>query len=533
MIKSLLAMLGFGHKVKKEIVVNAESLEVRVAVLEEGNLEEFFIERESEDRVVGSIFKGRVQNLEDGLQAAFIDIGQKKNAFVHFWDMIPEDATRLEAEEGVQNVRPQNARKLTAAEIAKRYPIGSDIVVQVTKGAIGTKGPRVTASLSIPGRYLVMMPGCSLKGVSRKIEDDKERARLKAILARLPVPPGIGIIVRTAGAGARKVSFVRDLRGLLDIWKQIDTGLREKPAPARLYQEPDLVERTIRDALTEDIDRVVIDNKEVFEQIRDNVGRISRRSKNRIKLYEGEAPIFEHFAVERQLENCFRRKVWLKSGGYLVFDETEALVAIDINTGRHKGGQSQEESILQVNLESAVEIARQLRLRNVGGLVVIDFIDMKQKRNQQQVYRALRDALKHDRARTNVLPISQLGLVEMTRQRVEESIRSSTYSDCPYCRGRGKVKNLLSMSVAIQRQIAAQMRRRHDKEFSLKITVHPAVLERLRKEDEQVLVGMMQKYGSRLSFAADPQQHVEDFKIANAGTGEELFTTVERLTGNA
>ncbi len=531
-MKSLLALLGFVRKIKKEIIINAESLEVRVAVLEEGNLEEFSIERPTEERIVGSIFKGRIQNLEDGLQAAFIDIGQKKNAFVHFWDMIPEDAARLEAEEGIQSSRPQNRQKLSAAEMSKRFPIGSEIIVQVTKGAIGTKGPRVTANLSIPGRYLVMMPGCNLKGVSRKIEDVKERQRLKKILARLPVPAGVGLIVRTAGAGARKVSFVRDLRGLLESWKDIQSGLSGTPAPCCLYQEPDLVERIVRDALTEDVDRVVIDAPEVYARLRDKVGRLSRRARNRIKPYDGDAPIFEHFGVERQLENAFRRKVWLKSGGYLVFDETEALVAIDINTGRHKGGSNQEESILQVNLEAASEIARQLRLRNVGGLVVVDFIDMKQKKNQQQVYRILRDALRNDKARTNVLPISPLGLLEMTRQRVEESIHATTYTDCPYCRGRGMVKSLLSMSVAIQRQIASLMRHHHDREpISLKITVHPAVMERLRKEDETVLVALQEKYGSRLSFLSDTLLHMEDFKIANAATGAELYSTIER--GNA
>ena len=523
-----LKKFGLGKKIKKEIIINAESLETRVAVLENGNLEEFFIERPSEDRIVGSIFKGKIQNLEDGLQAAFIDIGMKKNAFVHYWDMIPEDAARLEAEEGVQTRRPRQKRA-GPGEMARQFPIGSEIVVQVTKGAIGTKGPRVTANLSIPGRSLVMMPGCNLKGVSRKIEDVKERQRLKKILARLPIPQGIGLIVRTAGSGARKVSFVRDLRGLLEVWKEIEQGMREKPAPCRLYQEPDLVERIVRDSLTEDIDRVVVDSHEEFETLKAAASKVSRRARSLLKPYDGEAPIFEHFDVERQLENAFRRKVWLKSGGYIVIDETEALVAIDVNTGRHKGGQSQEESIYQVNLEAAEETARQLRLRNVGGLVVIDFIDMKQKRHQNNVYKALKDALKTDKARTNVLQISQLGLLEMTRQRAEESIRASTYTDCPYCQGRGKVKSTLSMSVEVQRRISEVMRRHHaDKEgLPLKIAVNPTVMERLRKEDEVVLVELEHKFGGRLTFMADPNMHMEEFVISNAQTGEELYADHE------
>ncbi len=526
-----LKKFGIGKKkVKKEIIVNAESLETRVAVLEDGNLEEFYIERPSEENIVGSIFKGKIQNLEDGLQAAFIDIGMKKNAFVHYWDMIPEDAARLEAaEEG--NHKPRGRQKRFApGEMAKRFPIGSEIIVQVTKAAIGTKGPRVTANLSVPGRYLVMMPGSGLKGVSRKIEDIKERQRLKKVLARLPIPNTIGLIVRTAGAGARKVSFARDARGLLEIWKDIEQRMKELPAPCRLYQEPDLIERVVRDSLTEDVDRIVIDAREAFESIRDIVSKISRRARGRVKPYDGEAPIFEHFEIERQLENCFRRKVWLKSGGYIVFDETEALVAIDVNTGRHKGANTQEEAILQVNMEAAGEVARQLRLRNVGGLVIIDFIDMKQKKHQHAVYRALKDALRNDKSRTNVLQISQLGLLEMTRQRMEESIRSTTYMDCPYCQGRGKVKSALSMSVEIQRHIAEVMRRhRGDKEpLSVKITVNPAVMERLRSEDEQELVDLQQKHGGRLSFVSDPGRHMEEFTIVHAVTGEELYSSVEK-----
>lgn len=526
----ILRMFGIGKKIKKEIIINAESLETRVAVMENGELEEFYIERPTEERVVGSIFKGKIQNLEDGLQAAFIDIGMKKNAFVHYWDMIPEDAARLEAEEGVQRARSGRQKKFAPGEMARRFPIGSEIVVQVTKGAIGTKGPRVTANLSVPGRYLVMMPGTNLKGVSRKIEDVKERARLKKVLARLPELESIGLIVRTAGAGARKVSFVRDVRGLIDIWKDIEQGIREKPAPCRLYEEPDLIERVVRDSLTEDVDRIVIDSRDDYERIKNHAARISRRAKNIIKLYEGDAPVFEHFKVEQQLESAFRRKVWLKSGGYIVFDETEAMVAIDVNTGRHKGGSSQEESILQVNTEAAEEIARQLRLRNIGGLLVIDFIDMKQRRNQNSVYKTLKEALKQDKARTNVLQISQLGLLEMTRQRVEESIHSSTYVDCPYCKGRGKVKSTLSMSVEIQRHIAEVMRRnKHEREpLPIKVTVNPVVLDRLRKEDEAELIELEQKYRGHLTFVSDAGMHMEDFTILHAGTGAELYSTIER-----
>ena len=518
-----LKMIGLGKKIKREIIVNAESLETRVAVMEDGHLEEFAIERPTEERIVGSIFKGRIQNIEDGLQAAFVDIGLKKNAFIHFWDMIPEDAARLEAEEGVAANRPRK-KKTQPGEMAKQFPPGSEIIVQVTKGPIGTKGSRVTANLSIPGRYLVMMPGSKLKGVSRKIEGEKERARLKKALARLPIPSSVGLIIRTSAEGVRASSLARDLRGLLDIWQKIEDGIKNQSAPCCLYHEPDLVERVVRDSLTAEIDRIVIDSRAVFERIRDMTSRISRRVKNRVKLYDGAAPIFEHFEVEKQLENAFRRKVWLKSGGYLIFDETEALVAIDVNTGRHKGGQNQEESILQVNTEAAGEVARQLRLRNIGGLVVIDFIDMKSRKNQSAVYKTLKEALQKDKARTNVLPVSQLGLVEMTRQRMEESLRAANYADWPYCHGRGKVLSTLSMSVRIQRRILEVIKKnQHRGEIPLRIAINPMIMERLRKEDEQVLIDLEKRGHTQLTFVSDVNLHVEDFRITHRQTGEVFY----------
>jgi ribonuclease G len=523
-----LKKMGKSKKMKHEIIVNAESLETRVAIMADGHLEEFFIERPTEERIVGSIYKGRIQNMEDGLQAAFVDIGMKKNAFIHYWDMIPEDAARLEAEEGVAANRPRK-KKSQPGEMAKQFPPGSEIIVQVTKGPIGTKGPRVTANLSIPGRYLVMMPGSKLKGVSRKIENDQERIRLKKALGRLPIPSGIGLIIRTSGEGVRATSFARDLRGLLDTWQKIEDGIKNTPAPCCLYHEPDLVERVVRDSLTEEVGRIVIDSRETFERIRDMTSRISRRVKSRVKLYDGAAPVFEHFDVERQLENAFRRKIWLKSGGYLVFDETEALVAIDVNTGRHKGGKTQEESILQVNTEAAAEVARQLRLRNIGGLVVIDFIDMKSRKNQNAIYRALKDGLQTDKARTNVLPVSALGLVEMTRQRMEESLRAANFADCPYCHGRGKVLSTLSMSVRIQRRILEVIKKnQHRGELPLRIAVNPMIMDRLRKEDEQVLIDLEKKCGTHLTFVSDVNLHVEDFRITHGQTGELLYEDHEQ-----
>jgi len=285
-----------------------------------------------------------------------------------------------------------------------------------------------------------------------------------------------------------------------------------------------LIERTVRDFLTEDVERIVVDHQKAYDRMREMIARISKRSASKIKLYTEAQPIFDRFSITKQLENAFSRQVHLKSGGYIVVDETEALVAIDVNTGRHKGGKDQESTILKVNLEAADEICRQLRLRNMGGLIVLDFIDMKGRRDQQSVYQRMKEGLRRDKAKTHILPISQLGLMEMTRQRHTESVRASVYDDCPYCKGRGKVKSSLTMSVEIQRKLQEilKKRTRDENDFQLRIVVHPTVLERLRTEDEKHLIEMEKRYFGKLSFRADPGMHAEQFKIQNVTTNEEL-----------
>lgn len=526
-----------GH-LNREIIVNAEKLETRVAVLENGRLEEFQVEHPTEERLIGSIFKGRIQNLENDLQAAFVNIGMKKNAFLHYWDMNPDDDSLLDDEDGAHadngggNRRKPRNKRFTNEEIAKRFPAGSVVTVQVSKGPIGTKGPRITASLSIPGRYLVLMPGGTLRGVSRKIGDAAERQRLKKILERLEklVPADCGLIVRTAGAGASKSSFVRDLRVLLNSYNDMKKAIAEQPAPCCIYEEPDLVMRVVRDWMTEDVDRIIIDDPAVYERVRKEAARISRHAKNLVQLYEGHYPIFDHYGVERQIEEAFRRKIALPSGGYLIIDETEALIAVDVNTGRHKGKGSQEDAILEVNLEAVDEIARQMRLRNIGGLVVLDLIDMKSRKHQQQVYKGLKNALRRDKARTNVMQISELGLLEMTRQRFEESLLSQMHQTCPYCHGKGLIKSSLQLSVDIQRRLVSLIRllRSEKKEADLQICVHPAVLERLRTEDEEIMRNLQSDYKGRLSFKSDPLRQAESFSIVDATSGQVLFAAGEQ-----
>ncbi len=523
--------LRFGKReMKREIIINAESLETRVAIMEYGQVEEFKMEHPTEQKIVGNIYKGKIQNLEDGLRAAFVDIGLKRNAFIHYWDMVPEDSRRMRNEDrrgGGGGGRHDSRRKRSSsAEIAKLFPVGSEIIVQVTKGPIGTKGPRVTADLSLPGRYLVLLPGSKLKGISRKIEDAKTRLKLKKVLLRLPVPESTGLIVRTVAEGVRQQNIVRDMRALIETWDEVQSKLSGDAAPCCVYEEPGLVDRIVRDWLTEDIDRIVVDSREKYDQIRDVARVFGRRVRSRIQIYEGEAPIFEHFNVEKQMEEALRRKVTLASGGHIVFEETEALISIDVNTGRHRA-KSKEDAIVEVNIEAVAEVARQLRLRNVGGLVMIDLIDMKFRKHQNLVYRAFRAALKRDKARTNSLPISKLGILEMSRQRVEESIAASMYEDCPYCHGRGRVRSPLSMSVEIMRQTAAVMRKNKSskKGLSLQIIVNQSVLERLREKDEKVLIELQSQFAGHLAFKAESTKHREGFSILDAETGESLYST--------
>jgi len=311
---------------------------------------------------------------------------------------------------------------------------------------------------------------------------------------------------------------------LLDEWKLIQDRIKTQSSATCVFQEPDLIERTVRDFLTEDVERIVVDNGQQYTRMRDMISKISRRSAEKVKLYSDHQPVFDRFNITRQLESTFSRQVHLKSGGYIVVDETEALVAIDVNTGRHKSGKDQESTILKVNIEAADEICRQLRLRNMGGLIVLDFIDMKNRRDQQGVYQRMKEGLRRDKAKTHILPISQLGLMEMTRQRHSESVRSAVYDDCPNCKGRGKVKSAITMSVEIQRKLSEILKKRgrDESDFQLRIMVHPSVLQRLRTEDEKLITEMEKRYFGKLSFRPDPAMHAEHFKIFNAVTNEEL-----------
>jgi ribonuclease G len=571
----------------KQILINSEELQVSAAVVENGALEDFVIERTDCNRLSGSIFKGRIRNLEPSLQAAFVDIGTEKNAFLHYWDMLPATQDMLEGDgpagrepDGVEDpeddpedlpadngrasppggwlVRlkallgltgmeegpgalaadapPNGGRRsrrrggrrrrprrtsFTVEDIPELFKVGQDVLVQVTKGPIGNKGARVTTNLSIPGRYLVLLPNSTHVGVSKKVDSREERDRLRGILDQLGLPEGMGIICRTVGAGRSEAQFKTDLALLLDAWRNLEETARTKPAPCCVYQEPSLPERALRDLLTEDVDEVVTDSKEIADLATALVRRLSRAERVKVRLYRNPKPLFEHYGLTDQIERIFRRQVELPGGGHICVDETEALIAIDVNTGKNRSGKDHPETILTTNLEAVREVSRQLRLRNLGGLIVIDFIDMRLKKDQMTVFRALKDALAQDHARTRVCPISPLGLVEMTRQRETESVRSTVYSPCPYCQGRGHVKSATTMSVEIQRRLL-EILQRFRRTVQLRVTVHPTILERLKNEDAALLADLEAQFGGELSFRGDPALHMEEFRITNVETGGEL-----------
>jgi ribonuclease G len=516
----------------KELIINCEALETRVALLKEGILEDFDVERKEDDHMVGAIFKGYVQNLEPGLKAAFVDINQPKNAFLHYWDMLPvaaDSSVEIVRSNESNSNKKERGKPANIKDIPSMYPVGTEIVVQITKAQIGSKGPRTTTNVALPGRYLVLMPYAGQCGISRKIEDKQERTRLKGILNNLTIPEGMGVIIRTAGEDKKGRYFIRDLHLLLKIWDNVMSKMKATDKPTCLYREPGLIGITARDFLTEDIDRVLVDNPVAHKELLDIVSRISPRSKSKIQCFDEKIPIFERFNVERQIEQVFMRCVPLPAGGEIVIEETEALVAVDVNTGGQKGSNKDgKDFILQANIEAAVEVARQVRLRNLGGLIIIDFIDMKQKRDRNAVLKRIKGEMAQDKARHNILPISSLGIMQMTRQRHAESTISGIYADCPYCNGRGSVKSPLAVSVEIQRRILSAIARLQGEgggtssTTKLKIYLHPVNQKRLTVDDAEMVKEIEENYGFEITFISNEAYHVENFKVLDAVTGREI-----------
>jgi len=502
---------------KREILINQDTNEIQAAVVENGRLEEFYIERLDGIRMCGNIYKGRVKTVIRGMGAAFIHLGTPKDGFLYVADALraPVD---LEAEpvlvaEGEEAPAPVNSRDHRRSMRHKRIDeilkIGQEVIVQVVKDPLGTKGPRLTTHFSIPARYLVMIPGDEKIGISGRIEDKKERDRIRSLFKQLDIPKGVGFIVRTAAEGKSEQEFTRDIRYLLDTWKRVHRSIASKKAPSMIHQELGLVERIIRDHFAEG-DKLVVSSKDLLQKIKRFVSVYLPKTQVDIELYRDHS-MFEHYNIAKEISGTYQKNVYLKSGGYIVIQQTESLVAIDVNTGKFTGTKDLEETVFRTNVEAAEEVARQMRLRDMGGIIVIDFIDMERGDHRRELFRVFKNAVDRDRAKTNILPISELGLVEMTRQRIRPSHESSTFSHCAYCEGKGVVKSVNTMAIETLRELLKAIG--SSKGRIVHVYVNPEVSTRVLEHERKAIQSLERSSQSKIFIFGESSLHVEDVNI--------------------
>jgi ribonuclease E len=495
----------------KEMLINvSEGEECRIALVDNGRLEELYMERTSSTSHVGNIYKGRVTNVEPSIQAAFVDFGLGRNGFLHISDLMPSYFGRAG-----NDIHESVGRKLSRRD---RPPIqrclrrGDEIIVQIIKEGIGTKGPTLSTYLSIPGRILVMMPGMGKMGVSKKIEDEEERRRLRTILDSLKPPKGVGFIIRTAGIGKSKAEIQRDLTYLSRLWQQIEKKRDSGPGPTELYTEGDLVTRTVRDVFTSDVDRIVVDNKDVAKRVKDVIKITAPRTRNRVESYEDPIPLFHKYSIEKDIEMMYSRHVPLPSGGSLVIDSTEAIVAIDVNSGKFRDHSDAEMTAFKTDMEAAEEIPRQLKLRDLGGVIICDFIDLRYERHRRELEEKLHDNFKKDRAKTRVLRMSQFGIIEITRQRMRPSLKRSIYFDCPHCKGAGLVKTPESMSLDVMRRLAIAAY--NEKVARIELSVCPDVSFYLLNKKRNSLSRLENDAGRKIVVRSDQTLGLDEMKLA-------------------
>ncbi len=503
---------------QNEIIINAELGETRVALLENKQFAELHIERGRDKSVVGNVVKGKVSRVLPGMQAAFVDIGLEKAAFLYVGDyfesVLETGETDGEPGSGGRGRKGGSGGRGRSRSAPPRIDTvlreGQEIVVQIAKEPIGTKGARITSSISIPGRHLVLTPWSRRVGVSRRIGSDKERRRLRDIVERLR-PQNLGFIIRTAGDGVREADLEADIRYLATVWAAIQHRHAKNAAPAVLYSEHDLPLRIVRDLAGHETKRIIADDKEVYESIQGFVDRFVADPKPSVEHYEEDLPIFERFDLESQIHANLERKVWLKSGGSLVIDKSEALTAIDVNTGRFVGKRDLEETVFKTNLEAVQEVVHQLRFRNLGGLIIIDLIDMESAGNREKVYRALQEALRADKARTNILKISELGLVEMTRKRTRENLVQTLCEPCSYCEGRSYVLSRESVAFRVLREIRKHLPKLRGR--AIAIAVNPHVAEELLSRSKEALAKLGEEIGKDIEVRARPGIHQEQYEL--------------------
>ena len=485
---------------KTEILINSNPFETRVAMIQQGRLVEFYVERVKDRGITGNIYKGKIVRVLPGMQSAFVEIGVQRTSFLHVSD-IKEPPDEFEEED-------EEHQKHADVRIQDLIKEGQEIMVQAAKEPIGTKGARVTSYISIPGRYLVFMPTYDKIAISRRISSEKERKRLREIVSSMR-PQGCGFIIRTVCDGMPKEDIQADMEFLIKLWNSIQKKKDQVRTPGLIWSELDLTLRIIRDLFSKDIDRLVIDSKEEYERAKKFVDEFMPHLSLRLEFYEGKEEIFDAHGIEIELTDALERRVWLRSGGHIVIDQMEALTAVDVNTGKYVGKKSSEDTIVKTNLEAVKEIVYQLRLRNIGGIIVIDFIDMARAADREKVYNTLKDALKADKARTNILKISELGIVEMTRKRVRESLSQSLCEPCPYCDGNALVKAKDTIIMDIFRELSRELPVRKKKAT---LYVSPSIAERI-KEDPAPLENLEKKFGKKIIIKPVERFHQERYEI--------------------
>ncbi|MGQ9732543.1 MAG: Rne/Rng family ribonuclease [Candidatus Zipacnadales bacterium] len=486
---------------RKEIVVNVGHRETRVAIIEDERLAELKIERERD--VLGNVYKGTVQNIVSGLDAAFVDCGLDRNVFLHVSDAVLEEPTRKMLRRKMDSFPP----------IEEVLQIGEEILVQVTKGSVGSKGPRATRRISLPGRYLVLMvQGGEKVGVSRKIEDEQERERLRELGEKVR-PEGMGIIIRTRAEGVGRAELQRDISFLVRLWSSIQRRAQRTPAPALIHEDLSLVFEIIRDVFSEDVERFVVDNAEVYTKILDLVEQIAPKLRTRVQLYEGMQPLFTKYNLEKEIERALRRRVWLPRGGHINIDHTEALTVIDVNSGKFTTGGSLANTVLQTNLQAVEEVVRQIRVRDIGGIIVVDFIDMDNPEHRRQVMSKLKEELKKDRVRTRVLHLTPLGLVEMTRKRTGAPLSLQLQSTCPTCEGRGRIASAETTAIRIEDRLK-ELAAKNNAVTDYRVTCCPSVSLHLIGEGGAEIAELEESLGRKIHVRASTTIHPERFVIS-------------------
>ncbi len=503
----------------KEIIINSNPQETRVAVVEDDLLTEIYIEREKQRGIVGNIFKGRVTKVLPGMQSAFVNIGLDRDAFLYVADVIDsieEAETVLSDDEEDLDVGGEEPKHIQEQPQPRTQSIdellreGQEIMVQVAKEPIAGKGARITTHVTLPGRYLVYMPTVEHVGVSRRIEDEAERTRLREVISA-EKGPDEGFIVRTAGEGKASEDFARDVKFLKKIWEEIKRKSESRSAPAVIHRDLGLIQRTLRDIFSADFSVVWVDTENAYEECVEFMDRIQPELVNRIRLYSKDYPIFEEYGIQLEIEKSLRSKVWLKSGGYIVINQTEALVAIDVNTGKYVGKKRLEDTVVRTNLEAVKAIVRQVRLRDLGGIIILDFIDMEEKENQARVLEALENELKSDRSRTKLLQISDFGLVEITRKRVKQSLERLLCQPCPYCMGSGRIKSETTICYDIQRELLKSRTTIEGKH--LIVRANPAVARVFREDEYRLVQDLEEILNSTITVKSDDNLHHEQFDV--------------------